>query len=75
MTAAKSTKSNAKNYAELEAELQAIITWFEGDNFDVDQAVRKYERGLELVKQLEKYLGAAENTVRQLKAKFKTRAK
>ena len=64
-----------KKYAELEAELQAIITWFESDNFDVDQAVRKYERGLELVAQLEKYFDAAKNTVRQLKAKFETQAK
>jgi exodeoxyribonuclease VII small subunit len=72
MTAA---KSNAKSYNELETELREIITWFESDTFDVDQAVRKYQRGLELVQQLEKYLGTAENTVRQLKAKFNDHAK
>lgn len=68
MTAAKSAAK--KTYNELEAELQEIITWFEGDNFDVDEAVKKYQRGLELVQQLEKYLATAENQVRELKAKF-----
>lgn len=68
-------KPAPKNYAELQAELQAIITWFESDSFDVDQAVQKYQRGLELVRDLEQYLGSAENTVRELKAKFNDQAK
>lgn len=72
---AKTTTKPAKNYARLEAELQEIINWFESGNSDVDLAVKKYERGLELVGQLEKYLGQAENTVRELKAKFNDGAK
>ncbi len=72
MTAAKSSK---KNYQDLEAELREIIAWFEGDSFDVDEALRKYQRGLELIKELEVYLGTAENTVRELKAKFSAKAK
>ncbi len=72
MTAAKSSK---KTYQQLETELQEIIAWFEGDTFDVDEAVQKYERGLELVKELELYLGTAENTVRELKAKFSAKTK
>jgi exodeoxyribonuclease VII small subunit len=68
-------KAVPKTYAELATELQAIITWFETDTFDVDQAVKQYERGLELVRQLEQYLGAAENSVRELAAKFNAPAK
>lgn len=67
MTAA---KSSLKNFADLELELQEIINWFESESFDVDQAVDKYKRGLELVKQLEEYLGKAENSVHELKARF-----
>jgi exonuclease VII small subunit len=70
--AAKPTK---KNYQDLETELQDILNWFEGDTFDVDEAVRKYRRGLELITELETYLGTAENNVRELKAKFNTKAK
>jgi exodeoxyribonuclease VII small subunit len=72
MTAA---KTPTKSYAELADELQAIITWFEADTFDVDQAVKQYERGLEVVRQLEQYLGAAENTVQELTARFNAQTK
>lgn len=75
MTAAKASKSDKKSYQELENELTEIIAWFEGDSFDVDEAVRKYRRGLELVNELEKYLGTAENTIHELKAKFSAKAK
>jgi exodeoxyribonuclease VII small subunit len=67
-------KSPKDTYQDLETELQGIIGWFEGDNFDVDEAVAKYKRGLELLKELEQYLNTAENTVRKLKAKFSAKA-
>lgn len=63
-------KSAGKPYRELEAELQEILTWFESEAFDVDEALNKYERGLELVSELETHLKTAENTVSELKAKF-----
>lgn len=72
MAAAKPSK---KNYQELETELNDIIAWFEGDNFDVDEAIKKYRRGLELTRELETYIGTAENTVRELKAKFGAKTK
>jgi exodeoxyribonuclease VII small subunit len=59
-----------KSYQELEAELQEILRWFESDTFDVDEAVKKYKRGLELAGELETYLATAENTVKELQAKF-----
>ena len=69
MSAAKPAKSK-KSYQELESELRDIIAWFEGDSFDVDEAIAKYRRGLELLKELETYLATAENTVRKLQAEF-----
>lgn len=76
---AKSTKSNktpAKpaDYEELRRELDAILADLQGDDLDIDQALKSYGRGLELVKQLEKHLKTAENTVRELKANFNRRA-
>jgi exodeoxyribonuclease VII small subunit len=40
------------------------------EDLDVDEALIQYQRGLELVQQLEHYLSVAENTVTELKAKF-----
>lgn len=71
MSARKPSTPSKKNYQELEAELRDIIAWFESDSFDVDQAITKYKRGLELLEELEAYLKTAENTVRQLQADFK----
>ncbi len=63
-------KSSKLSYQELETELRQILEWFESDAFDVDEAVKKYERGLQVVRELETYLAQAENTVRELKARF-----
>jgi exodeoxyribonuclease VII small subunit len=57
-------------YEELRQELDAILDDLQSGTLDIDQALTKYKRGLELVKQLEKYLDSAENTVRELQAKF-----
>ena len=59
-----------KRYQELNAELDGILLELQREDLDVDVAVKKYERGLELVKELETYLGTAENKVKELKAKF-----
>ncbi|HEX7632709.1 MAG TPA: exodeoxyribonuclease VII small subunit [Candidatus Saccharimonadales bacterium] len=58
------------NYEELKNELDRIMTEIQQDDLDVDLALKRYERGLELVKQLESKLKSAENTVRELKSSF-----
>ncbi|MFO0781490.1 MAG: exodeoxyribonuclease VII small subunit [Candidatus Saccharimonadales bacterium] len=57
-------------YEELKSELDAISMELQNGDLDVDQTVQKYERGLELVKQLQSQLTAAENTITKLQAKF-----
>jgi exodeoxyribonuclease VII small subunit len=42
----------------------------QAEDLDVDEALSLYERGLELVGQLDSYLKTAENTVQELKARF-----
>ncbi len=58
------------NYQELNDELEAVIAALQHEDLGVDEALQHYQRGLELIKQLEIYLTNAENTVRELQAKF-----
>lgn len=66
MTKAKPTA----NYETLKTELDSIMLELQHEELDVDSALKHYQRGLELIKQLENYLQTAENQVRELQAKF-----
>lgn len=67
MTKAKPPKPN---YQELKAELEAVMIKLQAEDLDVDEALILYQRGLELVKQLDDYLKTAENTIKELKTQF-----
>jgi exodeoxyribonuclease VII small subunit len=58
------------NYQELSAELDTILSQLQADDFDIDEAIKLYERGIEISKQLEAYLKTAQNKVTKLKASF-----
>jgi exodeoxyribonuclease VII small subunit len=58
------------NYETLKNELDDIMLELQREDLDVDKALEYYQRGLELVQALESYLKTAENTVKELKAKF-----
>lgn len=58
------------NYQALSAELDAILEELQTANLDIDAAVKKYERGMEIVQQLEGYLKTAQNKVAKIKASF-----
>lgn len=58
------------DYHSAQAELEAILEHLQAGDIDVDQAIAQYERGMQLVKELEAYLKTAENKVTQLKAKL-----
>jgi exodeoxyribonuclease VII small subunit len=64
-----STK-NDQSFAEKFSELESIVEWFEGDAQDIDESLRKFERGAELSKELKKYLEQTENKVTKIKEKF-----
>lgn len=65
------TKKPTIEYASLKAELDVVMAELQREDLAVDIALTQYERGLELVSQLEKYLTTAENRVTELKAKFR----
>ena len=63
-------KSQPKKYRQLRDELDSIMAELQREDLDVDQALEHYQRGLELIKQLEKHLGGAENKIRDIKGKL-----
>ncbi len=68
MTTKKTTRPTS--FAQQFAELEKITSLFERDDLDLDLAMKEYERGLEIAKQLKLRLKDLENTVERLKKKF-----
>jgi exodeoxyribonuclease VII small subunit len=64
----KKQRTTAINYTELSEELSTVMARLEQGELDVDEAVKSYERGLEIIKMLEAHLTKAENRVSELKA-------
>lgn len=62
-------KSNA-SYKQLSEELETILNELQSGELDIDEAVKKYERGMQVLKALETYLKTAENKVQKIKASF-----
>ncbi len=58
--------TNKKTYAGLRAELDELLSWFDQEDLDVDQAITKYQQAIKLTQELEAYLKQAENTVKKL---------
>lgn len=58
--------SKQVDYHTLNDELEQILSELQADDIDVDTATKKYERGLQLIHELEAYLKTAENTVTKL---------
>ena len=55
---------------ELKSELDELLDSMQQNDIGVDEALKTYERGMELVKQLEATLNEAENKITKIKAKF-----
>ncbi len=60
------------DYKKLSAELDEILASMQSSGVDVDEALKQYERGMEITKQLEDYLKTAENKVTKIKASFES---
>jgi exodeoxyribonuclease VII small subunit len=57
-----------KSYKELRTELDDLMSWFDGDDIDVEQALTKYEQAEQIIKELEAYLKETELKITKLKA-------
>lgn len=60
-------KSDFK-YSEALKELESITEYLESADVDLDEAIKKFERGAEIASQLEKKLKEAENKVKTIKS-------
>ncbi len=58
------------NFGEAYKELESIIDWFEKEEVDLEEGLKKFERGLALAKQCKDRLKEVESRVVQIKAKF-----
>lgn len=58
------------SFAEAFAELEKLTEWFETEEVDLDEGLKKFERGLELAQVCKKKLAEVENKVTTLKKKF-----
>lgn len=63
------------DYKTLSSELDDILSKLQASEFDVDESVKLYERGMTIVKELEAYLKKAENTVTKVKADWEAKAR
>ena len=59
-------KSVQKNYQDVSAELDEVLASLQTADVQVDEAVKLYERGLQLVAELEKRITQTENTITKL---------
>ncbi|CAN5137090.1 hypothetical protein BH09PAT3_BH09PAT3_4510 [soil metagenome] len=62
--------SKKVDYQTLSAELETILTRLQSGELTIDEAVPAYERGMQLVQELEIYLKKAQNQVSELQAKL-----
>ncbi len=51
-------------------ELEAITQWFEQSETDLDEGLKKFERGLELASLCKEQLNEVENKVKEVKVKY-----
>jgi exodeoxyribonuclease VII small subunit len=66
--------NNDINFGKSIAELEEIVAWFESDEVDLDNALQRFERGMELAGQLKNHLQGIENKVEVIKRKFDSSA-
>lgn len=62
---------NDDTYESMYLELDEIIQSLQSGELDLDEAVKKYERSRELIKDLEKHLETVQNKITKIKANLK----
>jgi exonuclease VII small subunit len=64
-----SDKSNA-SIAEKTIQLNELVAWFDGDEFELEQAIDKFAEAEKLAAEIEADLSAMKNNITVLKKKF-----
>lgn len=58
------------NFTKSYQEIEEINEWFQGEDIDLDEALKKYERGMELVGKCRERLKETENRFEGIKQKY-----
>lgn len=66
------SKTNDATISEKMAELGELVAWFEGEDFELEQAIAKYKVAEKLASEIEKDLANLKNEITILKTKFDT---
>lgn len=62
--------SVAKNLNQQLQDLDELLAWFEQPNIDLEDALQKFDQGVELAEAIKKRLGKVENKITVLKERF-----
>lgn len=65
-----SEKKHEKTLSKQLQELDEIIAWFDRDDFDLDEALQKFDDGVKLSDEIEARLGKLENNITVLRQRF-----
>ena len=69
---AKAKKSpQPKTYSQMQVELDEILSWFDRENTDIDEALVLYERAMKLIADMEAYLRSSGNKLKKINSRFK----
>ena len=55
-----------QSYRELRTKLDELMTWFEGEDLDVDEALKKHAEAEKVIKDLEEYLVQTEQKIKKI---------
>ena len=62
--------NNSETIAQKQQRLQALLAWFDGDDFHIEQVSDKFEEAKKLSDEIERLLEEQKNTITVLKEKF-----
>lgn len=60
-----------KTYSQMQAELDEILAWFDRENADINEALKRYERAMKLIADMEAYLQLSGNKLKKINSQFK----
>jgi exodeoxyribonuclease VII small subunit len=58
------------NFTKAYQEIEAINEWFQSEEVDLDEALQRYERGMDLIQKCRERLEKAENKFEEIKKKY-----
>ncbi len=58
------------NFTDAYKKIEEINNWFQEENLDLDEALKKYKEGMDLIEKCKQQLKEAENKFEDIKKKY-----